>query len=142
GFDTAQGVITPAPTNRPEVLDPALLRAGRFDRQVLVDRPDREGREAILRVHVMGVKLAPEVDLAVLARRTPGFVGPDLANLVNEAALLAARRRKSQVETSDFEEAIDRVIAGLRKRERLINAKEREIVAGHETGHALVAAFT
>jgi cell division protease FtsH len=142
GFDTAKGVIILAATNRPEVLDPALLRAGRFDRQVLVDRPDREGREAILRVHAKGVKLAPEVDLGVIARRTPGFVGADLANLVNEAALLAARRRKSQVEPSDFEEAIDRVIAGLRKKNRLISPKEREIVAVHESGHALVAAFT
>jgi cell division protease FtsH len=142
GFDTAKGVIILAATNRPEVLDPALLRAGRFDRQVLVDRPDRQGREAILRVHAKDVKLAPEVDLAVIAQRTPGFVGADLANLVNEAALLAARRRKTQVEMSDFEEAIDRVIAGLRKKNRLINAKEREIVAVHESGHALVAAFT
>jgi cell division protease FtsH len=142
GFDTAKGVVILAATNRPEVLDPALLRAGRFDRHVLVDRPDRQGREAILRVHVKGVKLAPEVDLSVIAQRTPGFVGADLANLVNEAALLAARRRKSQVEMSDFEEAIDRVIAGLRKKNRLINAKEREIVAVHESGHALVAAFT
>jgi cell division protease FtsH len=142
GFDTAKGVIILAATNRPEVLDPALLRAGRFDRQVLVDRPDRRGREAILRVHAKGVKLAPEVDLAVVAQRTPGFVGADLANLVNEAALLGARRRKTQVDMSDFDEAIDRVIAGLRKKNRLINPKEREIVAVHETGHALVAAFT
>jgi cell division protease FtsH len=109
---------------------------------VVIDRPDRQGREAILRVHVKGVKLAPEVDLAVIAQRTPGFVGADLANLVNEAALLAVRRRKGQVEMSDFEEAIDRVIAGLRKKNRLINPKEREIVAVHESGHALVAAFT
>src|SRR4029434_7005779 len=115
GFDNAKGVIILAATNRPEVLDPALLRAGRFDRQVVIERPDRQGREAILRVHVKGVKLAPEVDLAVIAQRTPGFVGADLANLVNEAALLAVRRRKGQVEMSDFEEAIDRVIAGLRK---------------------------
>jgi cell division protease FtsH len=142
GFDTAKGVIILAATNRPEVLDPALLRAGRFDRQVLVDRPDRQGREAILRVHAKGVKLAPEVDLAVIAQRTPGFVGADLANLVNEAALLGARRRKTQVDMSDFDEAIDRVIAGLRKKNRLISPKEREIVAVHETGHALVAAFT
>jgi cell division protease FtsH len=142
GFDTAKGVVIVAATNRPEVLDPALLRAGRFDRQVLVDRPDRQGREAILRVHVKGVKLAPAVDLAVIAQRTPGFVGADLANLVNEAALLAARRRKSLVDMDDFEEALDRVIAGLRKKNRLINAKEREIVAVHESGHALVAAFT
>ncbi len=142
GFDTAKGVVILAATNRPEVLDPALLRAGRFDRQVLVDRPDRQGREAILRVHVKGVKLAPEIDLGVIAQRTPGFVGADLANLVNEAALLAARRHKHQVEMSDFEEAIDRVVAGLVKKNRLITPKEREIVAVHESGHALVAAFT
>jgi cell division protease FtsH len=142
GFDTAKGVVILAATNRPEVLDPALLRAGRFDRQVLVDRPDRQGREAILRVHVRGVKLASTVDLAVLAQRTPGFVGADLANLVNEAALLATRLGKSEVDMTDFDEAIDRVVAGLRKKNRLINPREREIVAVHETGHALVAFFT
>jgi len=142
GFDTAKGVVILAATNRPEVLDPALLRAGRFDRQVLVDRPDRSGREAILQVHIKGVKLASTVDLAVIAKRTPGFVGADLANLVNEAALLAARRRKTEVDMDDFEEAIDRVVAGLRKKNRLIIPREREIVAVHETGHALVAAFT
>ncbi len=142
GFDTAKGVIILAATNRPEVLDPALLRAGRFDRQVLVDRPDRRGREAILNVHVQGVKLAPNVDLALLAQRTPGFVGADLANLVNEAALLAARRHKAAVEMVDFDEAIDRVVAGLEKKNRLINPKEKRIVATHETGHALVAALT
>jgi cell division protease FtsH len=142
GFDTGKGVIILAATNRPEVLDPALLRAGRFDRQVLVDRPDRKGREAILAVHVQGVRLAPDVDLAVIAQRTPGFVGADLANLVNEAALLAARRQKEWVERADFEEAIDRVVAGLEKKNRLINPREKEIVATHETGHALVAAFT
>jgi cell division protease FtsH len=142
GFDTAKGVVILAATNRPEVLDPALLRAGRFDRQVLLDRPDRRGREAILRVHAKGVKLAASVDFGVLAQRTPGFVGADLANMVNEAALLAARRRKSEVDMSDFEEAIDRVVAGLRKKSRLINPHEREVVAVHESGHALVAAFT
>ncbi len=142
GFDTAKGVVILAATNRPEVLDPALLRAGRFDRQVLVDRPDRQGREAILKVHIKGVKLAPAVDLAVIAQRTPGFVGADLANLVNEAALLAARHKKTAVDMADFDEAIDRVVAGLRKKNRLINPREREIVAVHETGHALVAAFT
>jgi cell division protease FtsH len=142
GFDTAKGVIILAATNRPEILDPALLRPGRFDRHVLVDRPDRQGREAILRVHVRGVKLGPGVDLAVLAQRTPGFVGADLANVVNEAALLAARRGKQQVEMSDFDEAIDRVVAGLEKKNRLINPHEKQIVAVHETGHALVAAFT
>ena len=142
GFDTAKGVVILAATNRPEVLDPALLRAGRFDRQVLIDRPDRQGREAVLRVHAKGVKLASSVDFGVLAQRTPGFVGADLANMVNEAALLAARRRKSEVDMSDFEEAIDRVVAGLRKKSRLINPHERQVVAVHETGHALVAAFT
>ncbi len=109
---------------------------------MLVDRPDRVGREAVLRVHAKGVKLAPDVDLAVLAQRTPGFVGADLANVVNEAALLAARRNKQQVEMADFEEAIDRVVAGLEKKNRLINPHEKQIVAVHESGHALVAAFT
>jgi cell division protease FtsH len=142
GFDTAKGVVILAATNRPEILDPALLRPGRFDRQVLVDRPDREGREAILKVHAKGVKLGPDVDLARLAQRTPGFVGADLANVVNEAALLAARKNKQQVEMSDFEEAIDRVVAGLEKKNRLINPHEKKIVAVHESGHALVAAFT
>ncbi len=142
GFDTGKGVVILAATNRPEVLDPALLRAGRFDRQVLVDRPDRQGREAILRVHAKGVLLAPDVDLALIAQRTPGFVGADLANAVNEAALLAARKGKSQVEMADFEEAIDRVVAGLEKKNRLINPKEKRIVATHETGHALVASLT
>jgi cell division protease FtsH len=142
GFDTGKGVIILAATNRPEVLDPALLRPGRFDRQILVDRPDLQGREAILRVHAQGVRLGPNVDLTVLAQRTPGFVGADLANVVNEAALLAARKNKAQVETSDFEDAIDRVVAGLEKKNRLINPRERQIVAVHESGHALVAAFT
>jgi cell division protease FtsH len=142
GFDTGKGVVILAATNRPEVLDPALLRAGRFDRQILVDRPDRKGREAILRVHVKDVRLAPDVDLALLAQRTPGFVGADLANLVNEAALLAARKNKSAVDMSDFDEAIDRVVAGLAKKNRLINPKEKRIVAFHETGHALIAALT
>ena len=117
GFDTAKGVIILSATNRPEILDPALLRPGRFDRQVLVDRPDRQGREAILGVHVKGVTLAPDVDLHILAQRTPGFVGADLANLVNEATLLAARKNKHQVEMRDFEDAIDRVIAGLDEEE-------------------------
>jgi cell division protease FtsH len=142
GFDTSKGVIILAATNRPEILDPALLRPGRFDRHVLVDRPDVKGREAILRVHARGVKLSPDVDLPLLAQRTPGFVGADLANVINEAALLAARKDKHQVEMRDFEEAIDRVIAGLEKKNRVINPREREIVAVHETGHALVAAFT
>jgi len=139
GFDTRGGVIIMAATNRPEILDPALIRPGRFDRHILVDRPSLKGREAILAIHTRNVKLAPEVNLATLAARTPGMVGSDLANIVNEAALLAARRGKSAVEMSDFEEAIDRVIAGLEKRNRMMNPKEKEIVAYHETGHALVA---
>ncbi len=141
GFDTKAGVIIMAATNRPEILDPALLRPGRFDRHVLVDRPDITGREAILNVHIKGVKLAKEVDLKVVAARTPGFVGADLANLVNESALLAARKGKSSVGMEEFEEAIDRVIAGLEKKSRVMNKKEKEIVAFHETGHALMAEF-
>jgi cell division protease FtsH len=141
GFDTKAGVIIMAATNRPEILDPALLRPGRFDRHVLVDRPDITGREAILNVHIKGVKLAEEVDLKVVAARTPGFVGADLANLVNESALLAARKGKSSVGMEEFEEAIDRVIAGLEKKSRVMNKKEKEIVAFHETGHALIAEF-
>ena len=125
-------------TNRPEVLDPALMRPGRFDRQVLVDKPDIKGREAILRIHVRAVKLAPDVDLKVVAARTAGFAGADLANLVNEAALLAARRDKTQVDARDFNEAIDRLIAGLEK-SRVISERERRIVAYHESGHAIVA---
>ncbi len=142
GFDSGKGVVILAATNRPEVLDAALLRAGRFDRQVLVDRPDRRGREEILRVHTKGVTLAADVDLALVAQRTPGFVGADLANLVNEAALLAARRDKSEVEMGEFDEAIDRVVGGLEKKNRLINPREKRIVAVHEIGHALVAALT
>ena len=139
GFDSSKGVIIMAATNRPEVLDAALLRAGRFDRQVVVDRPDIKGREAILRVHARNVQLAPEVDLRVLAARTPGMAGADLANLINEAALLAARKGKSQVEMADLEEAVDRVIGGLERRSRVLSEKERDIVAHHEIGHALVA---
>jgi cell division protease FtsH len=142
GFDHSSGVVILAATNRPETLDPALLRAGRFDRHVLVDRPDVAGREAILRVHAKNVKLSPQVDLKVVAQRTPGFSGADLANTVNEAALLAARKRKQQVDMQDLEEAVDRITAGLEKKNRVINPKEKEIVAYHETGHALVAAFT
>jgi cell division protease FtsH len=138
GFDPRKAIIIMAATNRPEVLDPALLRPGRFDRQVLVDKPDIRGREAVLRIHVKNVKLAPEVDLIKIAARTAGFAGADLANLVNEAALLAARRDKSAVDMRDFEEAIDRLIAGLEKK-RVINKKEREIIAYHESGHAIVA---
>jgi cell division protease FtsH len=139
GFDPRTGVIIMAATNRPEILDPALLRPGRFDRQVLVDRPDRLGREAILKVHAGGIKLDPEIDLMEVARRTPGFVGADLANLLNEAALLAARRDKPAVTMQEIDEAIDRVLAGLEKKNRLINEKERKIVAYHEGGHAIVA---
>ncbi len=139
GFDPRRGVIIMAATNRPEILDSALLRPGRFDRQVVVDRPDVNGREAILYVHAKDVALAEDVDLAIIARRTPGFVGADLANLLNEAALLAARTDKTQVEMIDIDSAIDRIVAGLEKRNRLINSKEREIVAYHEAGHALVA---
>ena len=139
GFDSSKGVIICAATNRPEVLDQALLRPGRFDRQVVVDKPDVRGREAILRLHARAVVLGPEVALGVIAARTPGFAGADLANIVNEAALLAARKEKNAVEMSDFEEAIDRVVAGLEKRSRVLSEKERDIVAHHEMGHALVA---
>jgi cell division protease FtsH len=138
GFDAKKGVIIMAATNRPEVLDPALLRPGRFDRQVLVDKPDVNGREAILRIHVKQVKLSESVDLRLIAARTAGFAGADLANLVNEAALLAARRDKTAVDRSDFEEAIDRIIAGLEKK-RVMSERERRIVAFHESGHAIVA---
>ncbi len=138
GFDSRKGVIIMGATNRPEVLDPALLRPGRFDRQVLVDKPDVRGREAILKIHARGVKTAPEVDLKVVAARTAGFAGADLANLVNEAALLAARKNKPSVEMRDFEEAIDRLIAGLEKR-RVMSDREREIIAYHESGHAIIA---
>ena len=142
GFDPRVGVVILAATNRPETLDPALLRAGRFDRQVLVDRPDVNGREAILKIHVKKVKLADSVDLKVIAQKTPGFSGADLANIVNEAALLAARKNTTAIEMEDLDEAVDRIIAGLEKKNRVINPKEKEIVAYHETGHALIAAFT
>jgi cell division protease FtsH len=139
GFDTRKGVIIMGATNRPEILDPALLRPGRFDRQVLVDRPDLNGREAILSIHSKGVKLSPDVNMRVIAQRTPGFVGADLANIVNEAALLAARRSKTEVTMSELSEAIDRVVAGLEKKKRLISPGEKRIVAFHESGHAIVA---
>ncbi|HBL24054.1 MAG TPA: cell division protein FtsH [Deltaproteobacteria bacterium] len=139
GFDTKTGVIIVGATNRPEILDPALLRPGRFDRHVLVDRPDIKGREEILKVHIRDVKLAKNIDLSILAARTPGFVGADLANLINEAALLAARKGKTSVSMAEFEEAIDRVVAGLEKKKRVMSKKEKEIVAYHETGHALMA---
>jgi cell division protease FtsH len=139
GFDSSKGVILMAATNTPEVLDPALLRAGRFDRQVVVDRPDLQGREAILNVHARNVKLDPQVELRTIAARTPGMVGADLANVVNEAALLAARRVAEAVEMRDFEEAIDRVMLGLEKKSRVMSAAEKDRVARHEAGHALVA---
>jgi len=142
GFETNKGVIILAATNRPEILDPALLRPGRFDRHILVDRPDLKERVAILKVHAKGVTLADSVDLDVIARRTPGFTGADLANLVNEATLLAVRKGKDNVDTEEFDQAIDRIIAGLEKKNRVLNAQEKKIVAYHETGHALVAAFT
>jgi cell division protease FtsH len=138
GFDPRKGIIVMSATNRPEVLDVALLRPGRFDRRVVVDRPDVQGREAILRLHARAVKLASDVDLKVVASRTTGFAGADLANLINEATLLAARRSQLEVTMGDFEEAIDRVLAGL-KRKRVMSAREREMVAAHEAGHALVA---
>ena len=138
GFDTNAGVILMAATNRPEILDPALLRPGRFDRTVAVDRPDVKGRAAILRIHAKEVKLGPDVDLHKLAVRTPGFAGADLANVVNEAALLAARRDKSAITMSELEEAIERSVAGLERKSRVLNEKERRIVAYHEAGHAIV----
>jgi cell division protease FtsH len=139
GFDTKTGVILMAATNRPDILDPALLRPGRFDRQVVIDRPDLEGRKAILGVHARGKPLDPDVDLDVVARRTPGFTGADLANVLNEAALLAARREKRAITLSELEEAIDRVLAGPERKTRLIGEREKRIIAYHEAGHALVA---
>ena len=138
GFDTKEGVILIAATNRPDVLDPALLRPGRFDRQISVSAPDLKGREEILRVHTKGLKLAEEIDISIIARRTPGFVGADLANLCNEAALLAARRSKESVTMSEMEEAIERVIAGPEKKSRIMSDKERKMIAYHEAGHAMV----
>jgi cell division protease FtsH len=139
GFDPQVGVILLAATNRPEILDPALLRPGRFDRQVLVDRPDRRGREAILKVHLKKIKYDENLDIEKLANMTPGMVGADLANIVNEAALLAVRRDKEQADMSEFQEAVERVVAGLEKKNRVINPKEKKIVAYHELGHAIVA---
>ena len=139
GFDTRVGVILMAATNRPEILDPALLRPGRFDRHILVDRPDKVGRKEILQVHMKKIKSGPDVDLEILANMTPGMVGADLANLVNEAALLAVRRNKKEVSMSEFSEAVERIVAGLEKKNRLINPMERKTVAYHEMGHALVA---
>ncbi|QER41938.1 ATP-dependent zinc metalloprotease FtsH [Thermodesulfobacterium sp. TA1] len=141
GFDPKKGVIIIAATNRPEILDPALLRPGRFDRVVVVDRPDLKGREEILKLHCQNIPLGKDVDLKVIAARTPGMVGADLANVVNEAALLAARKGKSVVEMEDFEEAIDRVIAGLAKKNRYISHEEKTRIAYHEAGHAVVASI-
>lgn len=139
GFDQTTEIILIAATNRPDILDPALLRPGRFDRRIVIDRPDINGREAILKVHARGKPLAEGVDIEVLARRTPGFLGSDLANMVNEAALLASRKNKKEIEMEDFEAAIDRVIAGPERKSRLMSDKEKEIVAYHESGHALIA---
>jgi cell division protease FtsH len=142
GFDPRAGVIIMAATNRPEILDPALLRAGRFDRHVLVDKPDLNGRMAILEVHSQRITLADDVDLKVLAQRTPGLSGADLENVLNEGALLAARADRDEVTMADLEEAVDRIVGGLEKKNRVINAEEKKRVAYHETGHALTAAFT
>lgn len=139
GFDPSKGLVLLAATNRPEILDPALLRAGRFDRQVLVDRPDKVGRVQILKVHIKKIHLAKDIDIDSIAALTPGFTGADLANLVNEAALLATRRKGNEVTLDDFTQAIERIVAGLEKKNRLLNPKEREIIAYHEMGHALVA---
>ncbi|MGQ9474899.1 MAG: ATP-dependent zinc metalloprotease FtsH [Actinomycetota bacterium] len=141
GFDPQTGVIILAATNRPEVLDPAILRPGRFDRQIMIDRPDIKGREEILKVHARRVKLAPDVDLKKIAARTPGFAGAELANVVNEAALLAARKNKKAVNQQEFEEAIDRVIGGLELKSRVMSERERRVVAFHEVGHALAASL-
>jgi cell division protease FtsH len=139
GFDIKGGVILIAATNRPDILDPALLRPGRFDRQVVVDRPDLNGRVGIIKVHTRGKPLAKEIDIEVLARRTPGFTGADLANVVNEAALLAARFNRSEISMTELEEAIDRVLAGPERRSRVISEKEKKVIAYHEAGHALVS---
>ncbi|MDR2602900.1 MAG: ATP-dependent zinc metalloprotease FtsH [Spirochaetaceae bacterium] len=142
GFDATSGLIIVAATNRPDVLDPALLRPGRFDRQVLVDRPDLNGREQILRIHSKEVKMESSVDISAVARGTSGFAGADLANIVNEAALLAVRAGRRLVSQEDFSEAIEKTVAGLQKKNRVINPEERKVIAYHETGHALIAAFT
>ena len=141
GFDTNQEVIVMAATNRPDVLDPALLRPGRFDRQVVIGLPDRKGREAILSIHSRGIPVAKEVDLSAIARATTGFSGADLSNLVNEAALTAARRNRKEILNADFDEALDKILLGT-TRSGLMNPQEREVVAYHEAGHALVAHFT
>jgi len=139
GFDTKAGVILIAATNRPDVLDPALLRPGRFDRHIVVNPPDLKGREEIIKVHTRNVKLGPDIDTSVLARRTPGFVGADLANMVNESALLAARHSKDSVGMEEFKDALERVIAGPERKSRVISEREKKIVAYHESGHALIA---
>ncbi|HET59531.1 MAG TPA: ATP-dependent zinc metalloprotease FtsH, partial [Chloroflexi bacterium] len=138
GFDTDTNIIIMAATNRPDILDPALLRPGRFDRRVVLDRPDLNGRKAILEVHIKGKPLGADVDLMVIARQTPGFVGADIENLVNEAAILAARRGKRVIEMSEFQESIERVIAGPERKSRLISDEEKRIIAYHEAGHAVV----
>ena len=138
GFDPNTGVILLAATNRPEVLDPALLRPGRFGRRIVVDRPDRGGREAILNVHAKNVKLSGDVDVAKLAARTPGFAGADLANLVNEAALLAARKDQESIMMVDFNEAIERILTGLERKSRILSELEKRTVAYHEVGHAII----
>src|SRR5438132_5902626 len=139
GFDPSSGLVLLAATNRPEILDPALLRAGRFDRQILVDRPDKKGREQILAVHLKKAKLGGDVMPERIAALTPGFTGADLANLVNEATLLATRRNADSVTMADFTNAVERMVAGLEKRNRLLNPLERRVVAYHELGHAMVA---
>jgi len=139
GFDASEGVILIAATNRPDVLDPALLRAGRFDRQVVVPMPDIKGREEILKVHTQKTPLAPDVDLSIIAKGTPGFAGADLANLVNEAALLAASKGKQRIEMEDFEEAKDKILMGKERRSMVISEEEKRLTAYHEAGHALVA---
>lgn len=141
GFSTNEGIIVMASTNRPDILDPALLRPGRFDRHILIDRPDVKGREAIMKVHIQGKPIADEVNLEVLAKRTPGFTGADLANMVNEAALLTARRGKETIGMDELEESIERVIAGPEKKSRIISEKEKKLVAYHEAGHAIVSYF-
>jgi cell division protease FtsH len=138
GFDTDTNVIIMAATNRPDILDPALLRPGRFDRRVVLDRPDWNGRQQILQVHIRGKPISPKVDLEVIARQTPGFVGADIENLVNEAAILAARRNKKIIEMPEFQEAIEKIIAGPERKSRVITAEEKQIIAHHEAGHALV----
>jgi cell division protease FtsH len=141
GFDTDTNVIVVAATNRPDILDPALLRPGRFDRRVVLDRPDLKGREEILKVHVRGKPVAEGIELATLAKATPGFVGADIENMVNEAAILAARRNRKTISMSEFEEAIERVIAGPGRKSRIISQHEKEIIAYHEAGHAVVAYY-